>query len=112
MTQTLRDSDTEILNYKKVSFFFHGVREIKLLQDCFGWSFLNWWSLLVCFDWLGVYDINYCVFRPLAGGFGQFPKFIVSLHVLVYVSLHYCPASPPLFTFIILWQPSGSYGFF
>lgn len=57
----------------------YGLSEIKLLQECSGWSFRNWWSLLV---WL---DRSVC--GLLTGFLGQFCLCMVTLLVLAYAGI-------------------------
>lgn len=57
------DTDSERCQCKSSLFWkgwgFYGIRESCHRSD-FGSSFWNWWSLLACWDWLGVNIISFC----------------------------------------------------
>lgn len=84
-----RDNDTDSERFQcKSSLFwkgwgFYGIRESCHRID-FGLSFWSWWSLLACWDWLGVNVISFCAFVLQTGCYDQFWLFIVNLHTLPY----------------------------
>lgn len=44
-----------------------GLGKLSCQRNVCGWSFWNWWLLLVCCDWLGVCIISYHAFGLLTG---------------------------------------------